>query len=374
MSGESPPVEPSAAASGSEDSTDRSLLSDARLTIAKRDLSSLSREKTIVLALLIQLFVAAFSSFLVVGLTSLYSPGSVSAGEVVVGVAGEHDDALVQAANDQDGLRAITYPSADEAREAYQDGNVHAVVIAGDSGERIDVTVIAPQESIETTLIVDQVRTLLERVERNERIVRAEHLDRSPVPVPDEVDASPYYGFTYTVLVPLLLFLPPFISGSVAVDSLTEEIERGTLELLRVAPLSLVDIVDGKALAMTLIAPLQALLWIGLLGFNGIAVANVGQLLVVVTALTTLVVTLGLSLGVLTARRRQAQLLYSVLVIFGFGALTFAPEHPATTVAKLAVDSPTTATTVHVVAYAAAAVVVFALARGLVARTDPEGL
>nr|WP_274326213.1 ABC transporter permease [Halosimplex aquaticum] len=350
------------------------MLSDARLTIAKRDLSSLSREKTIVLALLIQLFVAAFSSFLVVGLTSLYSPGSVSAGEVVVGVAGEHDDALVQAANDQDGLRAITYPSADEAREAYQDGNVHAVVIAGDSGERIDVTVIAPQESIETTLIVDQVRTLLERVERNERIVRAEHLDRSPVPVPDEVDASPYYGFTYTVLVPLLLFLPPFISGSVAVDSLTEEIERGTLELLRVAPLSLVDIVDGKALAMTLIAPLQALLWIGLLGFNGIAVANVGQLLVVVTALTTLVVTLGLSLGVLTARRRQAQLLYSVLVIFGFGALTFAPEHPATTVAKLAVDSPTTATTVHVVAYAAAAVVVFALARGLVARTDPEGL
>ncbi|WP_415381985.1 ABC transporter permease [Halosimplex sp. TS25] len=375
MSGESPPpVEPSASASTPEDSTDRTLLSDARLTIAKRDLTSLSREKTIVLALLIQLFVAAFSSFLVVGLTSLYSPGSVSAGEVVVGVAGEHDDALVRAANDQEGLRAITYPSPDEARDAYQSGNVHAVMVAGDSGDRIDVTVIAPTESIETTLIVDQVRTLLEQVERNERVVRAEHLDRSPVPLPEEVDASPYYGFTYTVLVPLLLFLPPFISGSVAVDSLTEEIERGTLELLRVAPMSLVDIVDGKALAMVLIAPLQALLWIGLLGFNGIDIANVGQLLVVVTALTTLVVTLGLSLGVLTAKRRQAQLLYSVLVIFGFGALTFAPEHPATTVAKLAVDSPTTTTTVHVAAYAVAAAVVFGLARRLVARTDPEGL
>ncbi|WP_459194282.1 ABC transporter permease [Halosimplex sp. J119] len=387
MSGESPPpAEPSASASDAGDSADRSLLSDPRLTIAKRDLSSLSREKTIVLALLIQLFVAAFSSFLVVGLTSLYSPGSVSAGEVVVGVAGEHEDALVQAANEQDGLRAITYPSAVDAREAYQDGSVHAVMLADDSGGRIDVTVIAPQESIETTLIVDQVRTLLERVERTERIVRADHLDRSPVPVPDEVDASPYYGFTYTVLVPLLLFLPPFISGSVAVDALTEEIERGTLDLLRVAPLSLVDIVDGKALAMILIAPLQALLWIGLLGFNGIAVANVGQLLVVVTALTTLVVTLGLSLGVLTAKRREAQLLYSVLVIFGFGALTaasgnsfvaeylFTPEHPATTVAKLAVDSGTTTTTAHVVAYAVAATIVFVVARRLVARTDPEGL
>ena len=370
MSGESPPA-PEPSASGP---SERSLRSDARLTIAKRDLSSLSREKTIVLALLIQLFVAAFSSFLVVGLTSLYSPGSVSAGEVVVGVAGEHDDAFVDAANEQEGVRAITYPTDDTAREAYQNGRVHAVLLAADSDSRIDVTVIAPQESIETTLIVDQVRTLLERVERSERIARSQHLDRSTVPLPEEVDASPYFGFTYTVLVPLLLFLPPFISGSVAVDALTEEIERGTLELLRVAPLSLVDIVDGKALAMILIAPLQVVLWITLLSVNGIDIANVPRLLTVVTALTTLVVTLGLALGVVTARRRQAQLLYSVLVIFGFGALTFLPEHPATTVAKLAVGSPTLTTSLHVVGYAVAAVVGFVLARRLVVGTDPEGL
>ena len=383
MSDDSPPApQPGSTAAESADgpggdgasdggSAERSLLADPRLTIAKRDLSSLSREKTIVLALLIQLFVAAFSSFLVVGLTSLYSPGSVSAGE---GVAGEHDDALVRAADDQSGVRAIVYPNPEAARDAYQDGNVHATLLAVDSGDRIDVTVIAPTESIETTLIVDQVRTLLEAVERTERIARSDSLTRSTVPLPDDVDASPYFGFTYTVLVPLLLFLPPFISGSVAVDALTEEIERGTLELLRVAPLSLVDIVDGKALAMILIAPAQAVLWIGLLGFNGIGIANVGQILLVVTALTTLVVTLGLSLGVLTARRRQAQLLYSVLVIFGFGLLTFAPEHPATTVAKLAVDSPTATTTLHVAAYAVAAAALFVVARRFVARTDPEGL
>ncbi|ELZ24133.1 ABC-type transport system permease protein 2 [Halosimplex carlsbadense 2-9-1] len=368
---------PNGDASGPSDgggSSERSLLADPRLTIAKRDLASLRSEKTIVLALLIQLFVAAFSSFLVVGLTSLYSPGSVSAGEVVVGVAGEHDDALVRAAENQQGVRAVVYPNPEAAREAYHDGNVHATLLAGDSAGRIGVEVIAPTGSIETTLIVDQVRTLLESVERTERIARTDHLDTPPVPLPENVDASPYFGFTYTVLVPLLLFLPPFISGSVAVDALTEEIERGTLELLRVAPLSLVDIVDGKALAMVLIAPAQAVLWIALLSTNGIGVANVPQILLVVTALTTLVVTLGLSLGVLTAKRRQAQLLYSVLVIFGFGLLTFAPEHPATTVAKLAVDSPTTTTTLHVAAYAVAAVVLFVGARRLVARTDPEGL
>jgi hypothetical protein len=61
-------------------------------------------------------------------------------------------------------------------------------------------------------------------------------------------------------------------------------------------------------------------------------------------------------------------------VIFGFGLLTFAPEHPATTVAKLAVDSPTTTTTLHVAAYAVGAAVLFVGARRLVGRTDPEGL
>ena len=350
------------------------MFDDARLTIARRDLSSLSREKTIVLALLIQLFVAAFSSFLVVGLTSLYDPGSVSAGEVVVGVSGEHSDELVEEANRQDGIRTVAYGSEDRARGAYQDGRVHALLLTGENAGRIAVEVVAPQESIRTTLVVDQVRTLLESVERTERMERSGSLDTQPVPVPDPIDASPYFGFTYTVLVPLLLFLPPFISGSVAVDALTEEIERETLELLRVAPLSLVDIVDGKALAMILIAPLQAALWVGLLGVNGIAISNVVPLLVVVTALATLVVTLGLSLGVLAGQRRQAQLLYSVLVIFAFGALTFLPEHPATTVAKLAVDSATAVTMGHVAGYAIAAVVSLAIARRLVARADAEAL
>ena len=64
------------------------LLSSPRATIARRDLASLRSEKTIVLALLIQLFIAAFSSFLVVGLTSLYDPGSVQGGGVDVGVSG----------------------------------------------------------------------------------------------------------------------------------------------------------------------------------------------------------------------------------------------------------------------------------------------
>jgi ABC-2 type transport system permease protein len=349
-------------------------LRDPRVTIARRDVASLSREKTIVLALLIQLFVAAFSSFLVVGLTSLYSPGAVSAGGIVVGVTGEHSDAVIEASLERDDLRTVRFQDETGVREAYQNGRIHAAMITRDLDGRISVVVIAPQESIETTLIVDKVRTLLKAVERSERDDRGSDLDRSLVPLPEDVQASPYFGFTYTVLIPMLLFLPPFISGSVAVDALTEEIERGTLELLRVAPVSLVDVVDGKAIGMILIAPLQAALWILLMGANGIQVANALLLLLLVTAFATLVVVLGLVLGVLTGRRRQAQLLYSVIVLLAFGSLVFLPEHPATTVAKLAVDSATPMTYLHLTGYAVVAIAGYVLARRLVARADPERL
>jgi ABC-type Na+ efflux pump permease subunit len=354
------------------------VFSDPRATIAKRDLSSLSREKTIVLALLIQLFIAAFSSFLVVGLTSLYDPGSVDGGGIEVGVTGEARAELVAAARSVDGVTVTPFETQETATAQFDSGGVDALLtgtyVETDAGSQLDVTAVAPDENIRTTLIVVQLRSILTELERAERFDRAAHLEFVPLELPAPADASPYFGFTYTILIPLLLFLPPFISGSVAVDAITEEIERQTLELLRVAPVSLTDIVDGKAIGMILLAPLQAALWILLLGVNGIAVSNALALLVLVTAVATILVVLGLGLGLVTRRRRRAQLLYSVLAILLFGRAVLLPEHPATTVARLAVASATQVTMAHVVGFAVAATVAYAAVRTYADRLNPESL
>ncbi|MFC7134490.1 MULTISPECIES: ABC transporter permease [Salinibaculum] len=358
--------------------SDDGLLADARTTIARRELASLSREKTIVLALLIQLFIAAFSSFLVVGLTSLYDPSSVESGQVTVGVTGETQDELLAAAREADGLQTRAYADRGQALEAFDEGRVNAVLtgttVPTDSGSKLSVIATAPAENIRTTLIVVQIRGVLTELESQERDRRAASLTFQPIEPPAESDSSPYFGFTYTVLIPLLLFLPPFISGSVSVDAITEEIERGTLELLRVAPVSLVDIVDGKAAGMILLAPLQAALWILLLSVNNIAIANVVPILLFVTAIATIVVVVGTLLGLLTAKRRQAQLLYSVLVIVLFGAAVLLPEHPATTAAKLAVDSATATTYAHVAGFAVLAVALYAVTRRYADGIDAESL
>lgn len=345
----------------------------SRRAIARRELSALSREKTIVLALVIQLVIAGFSSFLVVGLTSMYDPDA-SAADVAVGVTGDEADRLVAAANEVEGLEPVTYDDTSAARAAFQRGDVQAVAEVNRLDDRLEVLVEAPQQGLDRTLILVQLRESLEVLERTERADRTAHLEFQPVSHPGDVDASPYFGFVYTVLLPLLVFLPVFISGSVVVDSLTEEIERGTLELLRVAPLSLLAVAEGKAGALAALAPMQVALWIALLERNGIAVANVVAVLVLASAVTVVAVAFAVVLALAVPIRQRAQLTYSFAALALFSAAALLPEHPATTVARLTIDSATPGTYAHVVGYVCFAVVVALAVRTWVAELDVETL
>ncbi len=358
-----------------------SLVSDRRITIAGREISALSREKTIVLALLIQLFIAAFSSFLVVGLASLYDPGSAD-GEIEVGVTGDQQAKLVEVIQESERVSESVYEDEATAMEAFDRGEVNAVAIVDneptDQGKRIAIDAIVPGDSLETTVTVSTLRELFMEFEEAERTLRADFLEFTMVDRPSDDsggdDFTEYFTFTYTILIPLLLFLPPFISGSVVVDSVTEELERGTFDLLRVAPVSLTDIVDGKAFGMILLAPLQALLWIVLLRLNGIAISHISLLLLFVLSVATITTAIGLLLGLLTGSRRSAQLLYSVVVLALFAAAALLPEHPAGTVASLAVDSATVTTFAHVTGITIVAVTIYATVRWYVGRLDPESL
>ncbi|QCS42987.1 ABC transporter permease [Natrinema versiforme] len=349
----------------------------ARWAVARRELRSLRSEKTIVLALAIQLFIAAFSSFLVVGLVSLYDPGSVDGYQTEVAVTGDDTEALLSVSNQRDGVTAQRYDDRTAAYEAFEAGAVSAVLDANRNDEgRLSVIVTAPEEGLQTTLLVVQLRDTLENVERVERQQNAEsgRLEQSPVPVPSQVQASPYAGFTYTILLPLLCFLPVFISGSIVVDSLIEERQRGTLELLRVAPLSLADVIDAKLLAIAALAPLQAIAWLFLLTANGTSIAGPAALVVLVAALSLLVVTVGVAIALWAPDRRQAQLLYSVATVGALVVATILPEHPANTVAKFSIGNPTATTWALLAGYCLLAVGAFVALRRWIDRLEPDSL
>lgn len=348
---------------------------DSRLRLALRELGSLRSEKTIVLALLIQLFVAAFSSFLVVGLVSLYNPATTQGVyQVDVGVTGNASGDLVAAVNAGDARTGHVYPSHAAAMRAFDAGRIDAVLEANYRPDgRAVVQAIAPEGDFRSTLIVVQLKSALSTFERRRRSALAARLNDRPLPVPNVPDANPYFGFTYTVLVPLLAFLPAFISGSIAADSIAEEIERGTLELLRVAPLSIERIVDGKALAMVAIAPAQSALWLAFLSLNGTTIVHPLPILLLVAALAGVLVVLGAGLAVAIGVRREAQLLYSLAALGLFGATVVLPENPANVVARLAVGSATTATYLTVGGLSLAAAVGYWAVRRYVGRSALAG-
>ena len=332
----------------------------SRLTVGKRELAGLRAEKTILLAIGIQLFIAAFSSFLVVGLVSMYDPGALDGAEVEVAGAGDAVADLERAADDVTGVSVTRYESPLAARSAFERSAADAVVVVNrdDRGE-VTAAVTAPDSTVETTVVVVQLRELLRTYERTERESRSSWLTEQPLPLPDPTGTSPYFTFTYTILIPVLVFLPVFISGSLVVDSITEEIDEGTLELLRVAPVTIGEILDGKALTAVAIAPGQALLWLLLLEANGTPVANVGTILALMTALTTLVVAVAAGIAAVAPDRRAAQFLYSIAVLVLFGGATAMAGGPTNAVARLAIDSADVTTTLTVVAYAGIAAVAY---------------
>ena len=93
-------------------------------------------------------------------------------------------------------------------------------------------------------------------------------------------------------------------------------------------------------------------------------------LLGVVTAFAIIAVGLGVALGLATASRQRAQLLYSTLSLTLFAGAAGLPEHPAATVALLAVDSATQTTLAH----AGGAIGLAVLVRSVASRTDLESL
>ena len=350
---------------------------DPRVTIARRELGSLRKEKTIVLALTLQLFIAAFSSFLVVGLVSLYDPGQVGGAEVDVAVTGDASEELIRASEEVRGVDARFYRSeaaAVRAFQAYRTTGVDAVMVAETRDERVFVRAVVPDSNVQTTVVVVQLRDVLRSFERAERADRAAFLESTPLELPPDTDSSPYFGFTYTILLPLLLVLPVFISGSITVDSVTEEVDRGTLELLRVAPVTLHDVVDGKIAAAAGLAPIQAALWIVLLELNGTSVANALPLVALVAGLALLVCGLGAAVALVSPDRRAAQFLYSVAVLFVIGGTTLLPHGPVTAAARLGIGSPATGDFLAVAGIGVLAVAVYAGLHRIVDRVDADAL
>ena len=357
------------------------------LSIAKKDLKGLFSEKTLILTIFIQLFIALFSSFLVVGLASFYDPGSLSESEMKsanLGLAHRSEiilntsiDGINNSTTRTDGANYTTYANYTTARRpersvnktllyrlietgklstaAYPDystagsdfyrGEIDGILLVPNTtiegSDLIDIHIYLPKTDLKATILMLQLKEPLERFEQYVRDIRTARLPGyAPIDLEfPEKSSNPYFEFIYVVLIPLLVFTPAFISGGLIIDFITEEFEQKTIDLLLVSPVTFSDILNGKILVATGIAPAQASVWIVLLSLNQIPVHNPAMILLLVTTVTLILVLAGAFVSITLKNRGTSQLFYSLILIMLFLLCYTFQNSPMNLVTKLAIDS-----------------------------------
>jgi len=321
-------------------------------TIAQREFLAIFTERTILLAVVIQIIVAGFSSFLVVGLSALVDPSSFPTdvrAEIALDPEASDDATLVRHLRAA-GL-AVTHTSdSNETLALFQDGFVNAALFLDppdpdnpDAAELpIGMTLILPDADIRTTLTLVQVKEALEGYERDLRDERAQRLSFSPLYLNTDADGGSF-GFVYSLLIPLLVFLPVVLAGALCADSLTEEVQRKTLPLLLASPATPADVVEGKLLANSAIAPLLAAAWFLLLAINDLPVSASAalEILAFATAIAYLMGLLASAIALATRDRNKAHVTYASAMFLLLGLSLALPVSPVNAVALLAAGSAT---------------------------------
>lgn len=319
-------------------------------------------EKTLVLAIIVQLFIASFSSLLVIGLASFFDPSALDRYNTPrsnVGIIGTGE---LRQFIERGHIRPHNYDNLTSAVIDFYNNKIDAIIVIpkemANGSEIIQIMTYLPKSDIKGTFAMLQIKKPLEIYESFAQDIRTLRLGFEPIRL--IVDKSPkktstYFEFIYGILIPLLVFTPVFISGGMIIDMLTEEYERKTLDLLLVSPLSFSQILDGKMITAIIIVPAQAFLWLLLVTMNRVVVHNIGLLLLLSGIVAAIVVILGAIIAVKFKKRMVSQYLYSLVLIMMFLAGYLFANSPFNLATRLSAGSVGTEALVYFGAYAAVA-------------------
>jgi len=156
--------------------------------IAKKEFRGLFSERTILLAILLQLFIALFSSFLMVGLTSMYDPSSLSKYSRFrynVAYAGNDSPVLGYLMNSRD-FRVYRMNLSDGV-EALKERKLSAVIwmpdTKPDAQEPVKLTLYNLQNDLQSAIVDVKLKDIFLKYEADLRSIRAGRLHDTPIPL-----------------------------------------------------------------------------------------------------------------------------------------------------------------------------------------------
>ena len=306
------------------------------LAIVKKELASVIRDRTIVISILIQLFIASFSSALLLGMLSLYDSDTImkyGGSQIKIGMVSASDNPLGSYMTER-GLQVVSFATLDAAKVDFFQNKVSAIVlIPADVRNTAEIKIYLPDQDAVASLIRMVIQDPLKQYEnylRGQNGIEVRYTDLKGKP-------SVSFEFIYSVLLPMLMFFPAFVAGSMTIDSLTEEMENKTLQTLLSAPLTINGMVGAKIVSSIIISIVQCMAWMALLQFNGIVIQHTGWILLLALIVAGMTSTSAALSGVLLKDRERSQFIYSLILLVAAAISTLLNISPITTLSRLAI-------------------------------------
>jgi ABC-type Na+ efflux pump permease subunit len=306
------------------------------LAVVKKELGSVVRDRTILIAILLQLFIASFSSALLLGMLSLYDADTIlreNGARIRIGLVDAADDSLGTFLANR-GLTVLPFATLTQAESAFYEGKISAIIDTPQDAKGLtEIKLYLPDSNTISSLVRVAVQEPLKQYEnylRSQQGVEIHYADLQGEP-------STSFEFVYSVLLPILMFFPAFVAGSLSIDSLTEEFENNTMQTLLSAPLTVNGMISAKILSVFALSFLQCGAWLVLLKLNGIAIQNMGSiflLALIVSGITSIAAAL---CAILLKDRERSQFIYALLLLAGVAISNLLNLSPIIILSRLAI-------------------------------------
>ena len=306
------------------------------LAVVKKELNSVLRDRTIVISILIQFFIASFSSGLLLGMLSLYDADTImelSGENFHIGVTGDENNALALRLKER-GLTVLPFAGLPEAEAAFRDGDILAIVdTPQDINGLTEVKVYLPDSDTVSSLIRMVIQEPLKQYENDLRKANGVEVRYTAL----EGKPATSFEFIYSVLLPMLMFFPAFVAGSMSIDAITEEVESKTLQTLLSTPLTVSTMIGAKITSAVILAVLQCAAWLALIQVNGTVIHNRAWILLLAFVIAGITSTSAALSAAFLQDRERSQFIYSLLLLAGVGISTLLNFSPITALSRLAV-------------------------------------
>ncbi len=145
--------------------------------IARKEFRGLFNERTILLAVLLQLFIALFSSFLMVGLTSMYDPSSLSKySRYRYNIAYTGNDSAVmdylQTSPDFRVYRMELSSAVASLKERKLAAVVYVPDTLPDAQDPVKITLYSLQNDLQSAIVDVKLKDIFLRYEKDLRVIR----------------------------------------------------------------------------------------------------------------------------------------------------------------------------------------------------------